>query len=813
MTHNRGMNLALLLALASLSTQDPAATRIERLLVVDATAPGRRSPVVVDAVEARLVRGTFARPAEGDTLQRAGGEPLVWRPLEVGEDGWFQDAALRGGWGHAEVELDEPAILMLAASGHRRVYVNGVPRMGDVYGLDLTELPVKLVAGTNTLLFRGGRGRLRAELRPTPAAPHFLPHDRVLPDVIAEEGAGPWLVGLRIANPTEAWVDLRVQCLAPAAGQNRLRLAPLSVAQLGLAVSFTELDPEAEEITFDCELAGSTADTTTITLDLKGAREKHKRTFRSQIDGSVQYYAVTPPPPDAPGPFGFVLSLHGASVEATNQAYSYEPKDDLVIVAPTNRRPFGFDWEDWGRMDALEVLALERQRWELDPARTYLTGHSMGGHGTWNLGAHAPGTFAAIAPSAGWRDFWAYGTEERPATHPVDRLLAEAAGPSRTLLLRDNYLHAGVYVLHGDADETVGIEQARFMREQLADFHPNFAYYEKAGGGHWWGNECMDWPPLFDFLRQNRLPVPDAVTRVAFATLNPAIHSRTHWVEVETQLQSLLPSHVEAVLEEEPRRIVVTTGNVAALALHRPAAWGRLEPDPGDSVRVRIDGQDIDTTWGGRGALRFEQRSKTWSEVADSPWKLGMKSPRHAGPFKEAFRNGFWFVYGTNGDDVRDAILFQQARLAAEVFAYRGNGNVRLVSDAELGQLRGTNLVLFGNADDNRAWSRLLGDSPVRVSDGLVAVGERALEGDDLACLLVRPLAGTSGGASVAAVAGTGDAGARLAAVLPYFVSGVAYPDWTVIGADMLERGTEGIRAAGFFGPDWSLERGRSAWR
>ena len=22
------------------------------------------------------------------------------------------------------------------------------------------------------------------------------------------------------------------------------------------------------------------------------------------------------------------------------------------VVAPTNRRPFGFDWQDWGRLDA-----------------------------------------------------------------------------------------------------------------------------------------------------------------------------------------------------------------------------------------------------------------------------------------------------------------------------------------------------------------------------------------------------------------------------------------------------------------------------
>jgi S-formylglutathione hydrolase FrmB len=30
-----------------------------------------------------------------------------------------------------------------------------------------------------------------------------------------------------------------------------------------------------------------------------------------------------------------------------------------------------------------------------------LTGHSMGGHGTWHLGVHDAGRFAVIGPSAG----------------------------------------------------------------------------------------------------------------------------------------------------------------------------------------------------------------------------------------------------------------------------------------------------------------------------------------------------------------------------------------------------------------------------
>ena len=130
----------------------------------------------------------------------------------------------------------------------------------------------------------------------------------------------------------------------------------------------------------------------------------HERTFVSRIDGSVQYYSVAPALRTDPGDTAaraFVLTVHGASVEARNQARAYKQKAWANIVAPTNRRPFGFNWEEWGRIDALEVLAEARRIFKTDPSRIYLTGHSMGGHGTWYLGTTYPSLFAAIAPCAG----------------------------------------------------------------------------------------------------------------------------------------------------------------------------------------------------------------------------------------------------------------------------------------------------------------------------------------------------------------------------------------------------------------------------
>lgn len=48
---------------------------------------------------------------------------------------------------------------------------------------------------------------------------------------------------------------------------------------------------------------------------------------------------------------------------------------------------------------------------------------------------------------------------------------------------------------------------------------------------------------------------------------------------------------------------------------------------------------------------------------------------------------------------------------------------------------------------------------------------------------------------------------------LPYFVSGVVYPDWLVANSTVLTRGVEGLIGSGFFGNDWKIESGDAAWR
>ncbi len=587
-------------------------------------------------------------------------------------------------------------------------------------------------------------------------------------------------------------------------------------------------------------------DRASIPIRVVNRGEVYKRTFLSGIDGSVQYYAVNPARGAEPGgrPLALFFSLHGAAVEALNQARAYAPKTWGHIVAPTNRRPFGYNWEDWGQLDALEVLALVEKELNIDPERVYLTGHSMGGHGTWHIGETFPDRFAAIGPSAGWLSFYSYRSRKGPdASTPIGAILARATSPSDTFALAPNLKQEGVYVLHGSDDDNVPVTESRRMVEVLSGFHRDFVYHEQKGAGHWWdlsdepGADCVDWPPLFDFFARRARPGAGRVRQVDFITASPGISSRSDWLEIEAQTKPLGLSSASVRYEPGSRRFTGSTDNVARLSFElAPLA-------PEGPVSVELDGQKLDgisisslSTRGNESStpspssdsiatsrmagaaggvwntgrergpkLRLERRDGAWA-VADEP-SPSLKGPHRYGTLKDAFRNRVLFVYGTKGTPEENAWAFAKARYDAERFWYQGNGSIELVPDTGFDAAADPdrNVVLYGNARTNAAWGPLLGASPVQVDGEAVRIGDRRVAGADLACLFIRPRPG-SPTASVGAIAGTGIAGMRLTDNKLYLEAGYPFPDFLLFRAAGPASG-DGLLAAGFFDLDWSVGR------
>ncbi|MEI6343296.1 MAG: prolyl oligopeptidase family serine peptidase [Verrucomicrobiota bacterium] len=778
-----------------------------------------RAPFRTDPVEARIVAGLWRPPTAGDVVELPGGTNRVWEHVTAKADGTFEHPALRGGYIQVPFVSDRDRILLLQASGHSMAYVNGEPRAGDIYRNGSVSLPIAIKAGTNDLLFATGRGALSIRLaEPEPIA--IDPRDPTLPDLVRgrrNDAAAAVLVVNASQEPLSGLV-LRATPEGGTATESPVpTLPPLGVHK----TPFRVLHPGKSRtnlVALDLSLqrGRTTLAQRTFKLGLVSPEATRRETFVSEIDGSVQYYGFVPsrPMPGDEGRPGLVLSTHGAGVEGMGQAACYAPKTRLHIAAPTNRRPFGFDWEDWGRRDAIEVLDRVQRLYETDPSRTYLTGHSMGGHGTWQLGATYPDRFAALAPSAGWISFASYGGGRRAApSNEVQRLIQRAWTPSDTLALATNYTHHGIYILHGDADDNVPVTEARTMREVLGTFHRDFAWHEQPGAGHWWGNQCLDWPPIFDLFARRRIPSPHEVRRLRFVTANPGVSARCQWASIEAQVHALSPSRVDLEWDAPSRRIVGTTENVARLALHLDVL------PPGAAPTVSLDGQVLTNlpappTTGSKATptpVWLERSTGAWTVAGPSP--RVHKGPHRAGPFKEAFAHRILLLYATGGTAAENAWALAKARFDSESFWYRGNASLEVLPDTAFDPRRHKDrgVILYGNADTHAAWRLLLADSPVQVRRGSVRMGGREVRGDQLACLFLRPRP-DSDTASVGVVSGTGLEGMRLCDRVPYFMAGVALPDVTVFGPETLSRGTAGVRATGYFGNDWSVERGEFAW-
>lgn len=785
-------------------------------LVVPAGSSGGRRPVSGDPVQHAMVTGAWKTPAAGDSVTTASGRTFKWQAADANESGSLEHAALRGGYACTVVDVPRAGVWILAAANHSMVYVNGEPRTGDPYGYGYVKLPVSLHQGANTLLFLCGRGGLSAKLERPQSAVMLNCDDPTLPD-LPTGLHGESLGAVVVVNAQPTWQRglslVAVQPGRPPRGCAVPPFPPLSVRKCAFRVGPPVATSGEVEVALRIQHGGSILGTGAVKLRIRGPRDVHKQTFISDMDGSVQYYGLVPPS-EGQGPGkAMVLSLHGAGVEGIGQASSYSAKSWTWLAAPTNRRPYGFDWEDWGRVDALEVLQDAMARTAADPTRVYLAGHSMGGHGTWHVGAVHPGLFAAIAPSAGWVSFNSYAGGRSDDSDPVGGMLSRAVALSDTLSMERNYTGLGIYILHGDADDNVPVSEARTMAGRLSAFHKDWTIWEQPGAGHWWGAAsdpgagCVDWPGIFDMFSRHSIAPDGAVRKIDFTTPNPAVSSHYKWATVVQQERPLLPSRIAARLDPAVARLVGETSNIALMRIDLSGVTH------GDVLEIELDGQKAKLP-------RGEKATEIWLRRSGGKWAVGkaplpdQKGAERGGPFREALMRHPVLVVGTAGTEEENRWAFAKARFDSETFWYRGNGTLDLVLDTEFkpGRYRDRSVVLYGNSGTNRAWRSMVPAGQVALDPHGCRVGDRKVEGDDLGGLVVVPRKG-SDTADVALVGGTGLVGMRATDRLPIFLSGIGYPDVTILRARAALEGVSGVVAAGFFGSDWDVGTGDWAWR
>jgi poly(3-hydroxybutyrate) depolymerase len=210
------------------------------------------------------------------------------------------------------------------------------------------------------------------------------------------------------------------------------------------------------------------------------------KAYRAEWDGTLQPYALYVPRdyrPGRPGGWPLVVALHGAFSdhrhnlrrvfgldnrprESDAEASRNElplPDVPALVVSPFGRGEL-MGYDGLGGDDVMRVIADVRRAYDVDPDRISLTGLSMGGGGTWQIGLRHPELFAALAPVCAVAD---YRRMVQAADAPMYDL--DALDRQSPAALAGNAVRMQVFIFHGAKDTTVPVADSHKMVERFRE--------------------------------------------------------------------------------------------------------------------------------------------------------------------------------------------------------------------------------------------------------------------------------------------------------------------------------------------------------
>ena len=186
-----------------------------------------------------------------------------------------------------------------------------------------------------------------------------------------------------------------------------------------------------------------------------------------------------------------IFFLHGAGERGTNlwKVAVHGPpkivkdKADFPFIVASPQCPDGQHWSEDVLLNLLDEVVSQNA---VDKHRIYLTGLSMGGFGSWSLGAQYPERFAAIAPVCGGGEW----------------VRVVLAGGKKAAALKS----LGVWAFHGGKDPVVKLEESQRMVEafkKIGCTDVKLTVYPEAGHDSW--TETYNNPELYEwFLKHQR---------------------------------------------------------------------------------------------------------------------------------------------------------------------------------------------------------------------------------------------------------------------------------------------------------------------
>lgn len=252
-------------------------------------------------------------------------------------------------------------------------------------------------------------------------------------------------------------------------------------------------------------------------------------------DGRFQHYGLYIPQgydPAQPAPLQWWLHWRGGSAHSAGAVVPrvfehFGEHYDTIVVAPSARSSSSW-YVGKGQVDFLEVWndVFENTGLIIDRDRVYVTGHSMGGWGSYLMALMYPDRFAAVAPVAGpvtiglWSGLDFEGCDEFTPDDGETTPCYVAQNGSRpriqhTRRLLENARHVPIGILQGAEDELVWVTGVSLQADRLRELNFRYRYFVYPAHEHYSHPIFDQWTEAAKYLHTfERDPNPAHVTYI-----------------------------------------------------------------------------------------------------------------------------------------------------------------------------------------------------------------------------------------------------------------------------------------------------------
>ncbi len=374
-----------------------------------------------------------------------------------------------------------------------------------------------------------------------------------------------------------------------------------------------------------------------------------------------------------------------------------------------------------GDKDVLKCIDLAKGKLNVDADMVYLTGSSMGGWGTWNVGTRHPELFAAIAPIYGGDDYHVrIPAEAISKLSEWDRYLVDKSSSSSRF---ESLLNMPILVSHGDNDLNVDVNFSRYLVRLLQRWNYDVRYVEVPGRGH---EDLGLWDTTIPWMLQHKRNCAPSHVRVRAGDMRTA---SAYWVKVSQRTD---PRDF-AVVDAEMLRgnnIRVDTKNVGEMLL----TPDKKLVDYGKPVRILWNGKlkEVNHVETDRILLRAE---------GNDPSSL-RKTSMISGPISDFQNTPFMVVVGTiSKDSMMNRVIGQKTATVIDRWKQAQKYEPRCKNDVDVTEtdMKEYSLLLLGGPAENKISAQLFERVPFNVTDSTVTIDGKSFEAKDATLNAIYP--------------------------------------------------------------------------